>query len=150
MIKKSLVFVLFALLACAAGAVQAKSITIVGKDSLRFSVEKITATPGEKMTVKLVNKTKMPAAAMSHDWILLQQGADAQAFDQAAQTAKANDYIPQSKADEVIAHTGLVAGGESDSVTFTTPKKAGKYMYICTFPGHFAAGMKGYLIVKSK
>ncbi|HET6726140.1 MAG TPA: plastocyanin/azurin family copper-binding protein [Gammaproteobacteria bacterium] len=148
MFKKNLAFVLLAALSMAAFAAQARTITIIGQDNLRFSVEKITAKPGEKLTVKLVNKTKLPAMAMSHDFVLLKQGADPHAFDQAASQAQATDYIPKSKADEVIAHTGMVAGGKSDSVTFTVPKKPGKYIYICTFPGHFAAGMKGYLIVK--
>jgi uncharacterized cupredoxin-like copper-binding protein len=33
-------------------------------------------------------------------------------------------------------------------VTFTVPKKPGVYTFICTFPGHFAGGMKGTLTVK--
>jgi azurin len=52
--------------------------------------------------------------------------------------------------DQIIAHTGLVAGGESDTVTFTAPEEPGDYEYICTFPGHFAAGMKGTLTVKAE
>lgn len=148
MFKKQFALVIFAALSMAAFAAQAKTVTIIGQDNLRFSVEKITAKPGEKLTVKLENHTKLPAMAMSHDFVLLKQGTDAHAFDQAASQAKANDYIPKSKANEMIAHTKLVAGGQSDSVTFTVPKKPGKYEYICTFPGHFAAGMKGYLIVK--
>src|SRR5690625_3764795 len=126
MLKRSFTFALLAMLACATFAVQAKTVTIEGTDSLRFSVEKITVKPGEKVTVKLVNKTDMPAAAMSHDWVLLKQDADPKAYDHAAQSAKDNGYIPESKSDEVIAHTGLVAGGESDRVTFTEPEGSGK------------------------
>lgn len=147
---KTLAFVLFVALSLCAFAAQAKSVTIIGKDNLRFSVETITVTPGEKVTVKLVNNTKMPAAAMSHDWVLLTPDAKPQAFAQAAMKAKANGYLPKNKMDKVIAHTGLVAGGESDTVTFTAPSEPGKYLYICTFPGHFVAGMKGTLIVKAK
>ena len=32
---------------------------------------------------------------------------------------------------------------------FTVPAKPGKYPFICTFAGHYQAGMKGTLIVKS-
>lgn len=148
MLKKSLAFLLFVSLAVSAFAVQARTITIEAGNNLRFSVEKITATPGEKITIKLTNKTSLPAAAMSHNLVLLKQSADPSAFNSAAMGAKANDYIPQDKLDQVVAHTGLVAGGETATITFTVPSKPGKYVYICTFPGHFAAGMKGVLIVK--
>src|SRR5699024_110700 len=124
-------------------AAQAKTVKIEGKDNMTFSVESITVKPGEEITVKLTNNTDMPAAAMSHNFVLLKNDADPEAFDEAAQGAKDNDYIPQSKKDEIIAHTGLVAGGETDSVTFNAPDEPGEYLYICTFPGHFQAGMKG-------
>jgi uncharacterized cupredoxin-like copper-binding protein len=39
--------------------------------------------------------------------------------------------------------TPLVSPGKSASLTVTL--KAGKYTYICTVPGHAAAGMKGTL-----
>ena len=32
--------------------------------------------------------------------------------------------------------------------TFKVPAEAGSYDYICSFPGHFAAGMRGKLVVK--
>ena len=41
--------------------------------------------------------------------------------------------------------TALVAPGKSGSVTVTLKK--GTYTYICTVPGHAAAGMKGKLKV---
>ncbi|HET6546717.1 MAG TPA: plastocyanin/azurin family copper-binding protein [Rhodanobacteraceae bacterium] len=150
MLKKSLVYLLFALLSATAFASQARTVKIIAQDSLRFSVEEIIAKPGETITVKLVNNTKLPAMAMSHNFVLLKNSADPHAFDQAASQAADNDYIPKSKADEIIAHTELVSGGESDTVTFKAPSKPGTYLYICTFPGHFAAGMKGTLVVKGK
>lgn len=150
MLKKSLIYLLFALLSTTAFATQARTVKIIVQDSLRFSVEEIIAKPGEELTVTLVNNTKLPAMAMSHNFVLLKKSADPHAFDQAAAQAQDNDYIPKSKADEIIAHTKLVSGGESDSVTFKAPTEPGTYLYICTFPGHFAAGMKGTLVVKGK
>lgn len=145
---KSLAILLFAIGAMAAFAAQARTITIEGLDTLRFSVEEIPASPGETLTIKLTNNSTFPAIAMSHNWVLLKPGADPHAFDKAALASRANDYIPESKLDQIVAHTGLVAGGESDTVTFTVPSEPGTYAYICTFPGHFLAGMKGTLIVK--
>lgn len=150
MLKKSVMMVLFAALSVSAFAVQAKTVEIEGTNSLRFSQETITVKPGEEVTIKLSNNTKLPAAAMAHNWVLLASGADAHKLDQAAMNAKSNDYIPMDMDDQIIAHTGLVAGGESDTITFTAPEEPGDYEYICTFPGHFAAGMKGTLTVKAE
>jgi len=142
---------IFALLSTAAVAVQAKTVEIEGMNTLKFSKDAITVKPGEKVTIKLVNSTELPAGAMSHNLVLLAAGADAHKVDQAATKAgKDKDYIPEGVDDQILAHTGLVAGGESDTITFTAPEKAGDYEYICTFPGHFAAGMKGTLTVKAE
>jgi uncharacterized cupredoxin-like copper-binding protein len=43
--------------------------------------------------------------------------------------------------------TKLISPGQSASLKISF-KKAGKYPYLCTVPGHAAAGMKGTLIVK--
>jgi uncharacterized cupredoxin-like copper-binding protein len=43
--------------------------------------------------------------------------------------------------------TPLIAKGKSATLKVTF-KKAGKYPYLCTVPGHAAAGMKGTLTVK--
>jgi uncharacterized cupredoxin-like copper-binding protein len=42
--------------------------------------------------------------------------------------------------------TPMLAPGKSGKVTVTL--KAGKFPYICTVPGHAAAGMKGTFVVK--
>ena len=151
MLKKTFLFVMFVGLPFTMFAAQAKTIEIEGMNTLRFSKASITVKAGEKVTIKLVNNTKLPGVAMSHNWVLLATGADAQKVDAAATAAGSSaDYIPAGVDKQILAHTGMVAGGESKSVTFTAPQKPGDYEYICTFPGHFAAGMKGTLIVKAK
>ena len=66
----------------------------------------------------------------------------------AIKAGAAADYL---KADDarVIAHTKMIGGGESDSVTFPVSKLAAgeSYVFFCSFPGHFAL-MKGTLTVK--
>lgn len=128
----------------------AKGITVgdpVGPNDLLL-LKGITAKPGEKIRVRLTTKSDLPATAMSHNWLLLTLNADVQAFVNAAIKAKDNDYIPSGMTDKIIAQTGLAAGGETTEVTFTVPEKPGEYEFICTFPGHFAAGMRGVLTVK--
>ena len=53
-----------------------------------------------------------------------------------------------------LAHDFKIAGKKTPlikpgkSATLTVTLKAGKYPYLCTVPGHAAAGMKGTLVVK--
>lgn len=127
---------------------QARTVEMEGTDSFKFSVTQIAAKPGEEITVKLINNSSLPPVAMSHNFVLLKRGTDASAFANAAITANDNGYIPKDMANKIIARTELVAGGEAKSVTFKAPKQPGEYTYICTFPGHYAAGMVGILTVK--
>jgi azurin len=111
-------------------------------------LQNIEAEPGEKLRIRLTTVSSLPASAMSHNWILLKMGVDPAAFAQAATQTKADDYIPQDRTDDIIAHTDLAAGGDTVEVTFTVPEKTGEYDYLCSFPAHFMAGMKGKLIVQ--
>ena len=56
------------------------------------------------------------------------------------------DHIPAGSEAQIVAHTKMLGGGESDVITFTAPA-AGEYEFLCSFPGHFAM-MKGKFIVK--
>lgn len=140
--------IFFLFISASALAQNTKVVAMKGTDQLKFSVENIQATPGQKITVELTNESKFPAVSMSHNFVLLKQATDAEAFDKAGLTHADNGYMDPKLKDQVIAHTGMAGGGETVEVTFNAPKKPGKYIYICTFPGHFGAGMKGTLTVK--
>ena len=90
---------------------------------------------------------KNGSAAQKHNWVLVKGGDDvAQKVDDAGAAAgEAANYIPSDP--NVIAHTKLLNGGESDTASFASPG-AGTYTFLCTFPGHFVAGMKGTFTVK--
>lgn len=127
-----------------------KGITVgktAGKDSL-LTLKGITVKPGQKIRITLTTRSEMAATAMAHNWLLLTPNADAKAFAQAAMRARDNDYVPADKKDQIIAQTGLAAGGQTTEVTFTAPEKTGEYDYICTFPAHYSNGMKGILTVE--
>ena len=135
----------------AAAGVQAQAprvVAITGTDAMKYSVTTITAKPGEKLTVKLTGQGAIPKVAMAHNFVLLALKTDATAFATAAANARATDFVPADKKADVIAHTGLAGAGETVEVTFKAPASAGAYPYLCTFPGHFQAGMKGTLTVK--
>jgi azurin len=135
-------------LAAPAAAQQARTIEIKGTDDMKFSVISIAAKPGERIRVVLTTVGSMPKMVMAHNWILLKKGADQQAFVNASALARDTGFVAPAQKVNVLAATGLAGAGEKVEVTFTAPKVAGAYPYVCTFPGHFAAGMKGVLTVK--
>jgi azurin len=85
---------------------------------------------------------------MAHDFVLVKPGTDLDRFNAAAFNARETDFIPPEMTDAVIAHTGLAGAGETVDVTFTAPDKPGRYIFFCSFPEHYAHGMRGVLNVK--
>ncbi len=146
--KISVMFFMICAFLCSANTFAQRVIEMEGTNQMRFSVEQITAKPGEKITVKLKTVSSFPAAAMSHNFVLLKKGVDAKAFIMAGISHKDNEYIDPAKQSDVLAQTKLASGGQTVEVTFTAPTEPGNYEYICTFPGHFVSGMKGVLTVK--
>lgn len=130
------------------GADGVRVINIAGNDQMKYDVTQIDAKPGETIRVVMHNAGSLPKAAMAHNFVLLKQGVDPIQFTSAAAAAQATDYFPQDRSGDVIAHTGLTGPKEKSEVTFTVPTEPGDYTYLCTFPGHFIAGMKGVLTVK--
>jgi len=115
---------------------------------MSYSLSQITAKPGERLRVILMSIGTLPKVVMAHNWVLLRIGVDPKGFTDEAAFARDTDFMPPKRKGDVIASTSLVGPGERDEVTFTVPKVAGKYPYVCTFAGHFAGGMTGELIVK--
>jgi azurin len=126
----------------------ARTIDIVSSDDMKYDKTTIEAKPGEQIRIHLTPKGTMPKIAMSHNVVVLKLGTDAAAFVTAGASARATDYIAPEKKAQVIAATPLAANGESVEITFKVPTVPGSYPYVCTFPGHFVAGMKGTLVVK--
>jgi azurin len=124
-----------------------RAIEISGNDTMKFSVTEITAKRGEKLSVTLTNTGTTPKFSMGHNWVLMALGADPLAFVVAAAEAVTTDYVPAGNA-QILASTKLLGPNESATVTFTVPGKAGRYDFLCSFPGHFQVGMRGVLIVE--
>ena len=112
-----------------------------------YIIEEISAEAGEEMTITLENNTNLPAQAMAHNFVLLKKDADVQSFVNASMTAAGNDYIAEGSEDQIIAHTAMLGGGESETLTFTVPSDPGEYTFVCTFPGHYGGGMWGVITV---
>jgi azurin len=125
-----------------------RTIVLSANDQMKYSKTELTAKPGEVIKLRLLAVGEAPAIAMRHNFVLLKIGTDQLAFSDEAAKAVGTDYIPSALKSQIVAHTNLVANGQSTEITFTVPAKAGTYPFMCTFPGHFAAGMRGKLIVK--
>ncbi|MEO7191873.1 MAG: plastocyanin/azurin family copper-binding protein [Vicinamibacterales bacterium] len=135
--------------AASAAAGQGQTIEIGATDAMKFTVEKITAKPGEKIKVRLKGTGTTPKVAMAHNFVLLVLTANPTMFsNDAIMAGVAANYIPAAHKAQVLASTPLIGPGETAEVSFTAPTKPGTYTYLCSFPGHFAAGMKGTLVVK--
>jgi azurin len=125
-----------------------RTIELTAGDDMKYNLTKIEAKPGETLHVVLKSTGAIPKMAMAHNFVLLKLGADAVEFNKASMTAAATDYVPETLKAQVVGATKMAGPGETVEVTFKVPAKAGSYPYMCTFPGHYAAGMKGDLIVK--
>ena len=125
-----------------------RTVEIVGTEDMKFSMASIAAKPGEQLRIRLVAKGAMPKIAMAHNFVLLVKGAKVVDFVTAAMNARATDFIPAEKKADIVAHTALAGAGETVEVTFKVPAAAGEYPFLCSFPGHYQAGMKGSLVVK--
>lgn len=121
------------------------TIDINGGDDMKYDLAEIKVKEGQKVTINLHHTGKMDKTAMGHNFVILNQGVDLTAFATEAINAKDSDYIP-ADSKEVLAHTDLIGGGESTSVTFDAPAK-GTYDFLCTFPGHYGT-MQGKFIVE--
>ena len=125
-----------------------RTVTLTANDQMQFSVGEIEARPGERLHVVLKNIGQMPKLAMGHNFVVLKADTDAAAFATAGMSARDTDFIAPDQQDKVIAATPLSGPGETVEVTFSVPATRGRYPYLCTFPGHFAAGMGGTLVVR--
>lgn len=132
----------------AASADAVAALELTANDSMKFNVTRFEVKAGQDVKVILTNIGSMPKQAMGHNFVLLKKGADVEAFDKAAVGAAATDHIPANMQDQIIAHTKLLGPKQTDEITFKAPTEPGEYVFLCSFPAHYQAGMKGVLVVK--
>jgi azurin len=125
----------------------ARVVTLNATDAMKFDPATIQAKAGEKLRIVLKPTSVMPKLAMAHNFVILKPGADVTAFVNASATARP-DFIAPTLKSQVLVSTALAGGGETVSTELAAPKAPGRYTFICTFPGHYAGGMKGVLVVK--
>lgn len=104
--------------------------TIQADDKMRYDVTAFDVSPGQKVLDRIINTGNVQSAFLDK-----------------ASTEASHDYVPLG-AKEVLAHSKLLGPGESEVVTFNAPYIPGDYLYVCSFPGHYSQGTKGFMTVK--
>ncbi|WP_447594028.1 azurin [Aquipseudomonas campi] len=145
MIRKLVVASALSLASVSAFAAEC-AVEVHSTDQMTFETKSIDVSKSCKtFTVTLKHVGTLPKQVMGHNWVL-SKTADASAIATDGMAAGLdNDYL-KANDERVIAHTKVIGGGESDSVTFDVSKlQAGTpYEFFCSFPGHVAL-MKGEL-----
>ncbi len=123
-------------------------VVITGNDQMQFSPTEFTVAAGSEVTLVFQNIGQMPKNVMGHNLAVLTLGTDPDAFSMASQRHPDNEYIDPELEDQVLAATPVLGPGEEYTLNFTAPDVAGEYPFVCSFPGHTPAGMKGIMIVE--
>ena len=135
---------LLALAGNAFGADKVCKLEITGTDAMQYDKKELAvAADCTQVELTLHHSGKLPAQAMGHNWVLAKTADVSGIASDGVGAGFANNHIKKDDA-RVIAHTKIVGGGQSDSVTFPTSalKKGEAYSFFCTFPGH-SSMMKG-------
>ncbi len=124
------------------------AVEITANDTMKFNLTRFEVKAGQEVKVTFTNTGTMAKNVMGHNLVILKKGADIKAYADAAVTAMATEYIPAALADQVLAHSKLLGPKQSEELVFKAPTEPGEYPYVCTFPAHYLAGMKGVMVVQ--
>ncbi|MGY0556370.1 MULTISPECIES: azurin [unclassified Lysobacter] len=121
------------------------SVDLEGNDAMQFNKKEIDVSKSCKtFTINLKHTGQLAKNVMGHN-VVIAKTADMQGIDADGMKAGLDaDYIKAGDA-RVIAHSKVVGGGESTSISFDPAKlSADPNSFFCSFPGHSAL-MKGTL-----
>ncbi len=106
---------------------------------LRFDISSFTVTAGTRVRLQFSNP-----GDMAHNAVFVRPG-DQEAVGMVADRLTGPEYVPEM--ESVMFATPMLSPGESVSVIFEVPAEAGRYPYLCTFPGHWRL-MQGTMVVE--
>ncbi|MFQ6030476.1 MAG: plastocyanin/azurin family copper-binding protein [Dehalococcoidia bacterium] len=110
-------------------------------DKLKFDSNQLVVIAGDEVVLRFDNVSTVN----QHNWVLVKAGTKDEVAAAGVAAGPDNDWIPLED-ERVIAHTRLIEPGQTGEVRFTAPG-FGTYQFVCTFPGHNAAGMFGEFVV---
>lgn len=120
------------------------ALEISSSDGMRYDKTELKVDAScTEVRLTLIHAGKLAASIMGHNWVLAKTADVAAVASDGIKAGAAGEYI--AAADKrTIAHTRLIGGGQTTSVTFSTKglTKGGDYSFFCSFPGHSSL-MKG-------
>jgi azurin len=118
--------------------------TASGVEEFSYVQTEYEAPAGRPITVELYNRTD-PADEVGHNWVLVEGGQEESVLAAGIAAGDDRDWLDVDHPG-ILAHTQLIEGGETDSITFDPPPP-GTYVFLCTFPDHHGGGMMGTLTI---
>ncbi|EIT70637.1 azurin [Hydrocarboniphaga effusa] len=118
---------------------------IEANDQMQFSKSSIEVPAScKQFKLTLKHTGKLPRNAMGHNWVLTTPADYGPVARDGMGASLETNFLKVDDA-RVVAHTKVIGGGESDTVSFDVAKlTAPEYNFFCSFPGH-AMMMKGSL-----
>ena len=128
------------LIVASTSAYSACDLAVDVNDTLEFSAKEMVADSAcEAINLTITHKGSMAKNVMGHNWVL-SKTEDMQAIAADGVSAGIDNHYLKPDDARVLAHTEIIGGGESDSISFSpgdlTP--GGDYTFFCSFPGHSA------------
>ena len=125
------------------------SVEVDSTDQMSFTTKAIQIDKScKQFTVTLKHSGSLPKNVMGHNLVISKEADMQPIATDGLSVGIDKDYLKDGDA-RVIAHTKVIGGGETDSVTFDVSKldPTQTYGFFCSFPGHIAM-MKGTVTLK--
>ena len=114
-------------------------------EEIRFEPDSFSIPSGASVKINLVNQSEHQS--MFHNMVICTFGKTSEIGFKGIQAGKKNDFVPPNNAN-VLANSTVINPGDSTHFNFMAPA-AGKFSYVCTFPGHYSI-MQGVLTINVK
>ncbi|MGY8872860.1 MAG: azurin [Pseudomonadales bacterium] len=125
------------------------TLNISANDAMQFDTKELSVPSScKEITLTLTHAGQLPITAMGHNWVLT-KASNMQAVANEGMGAGAELSYVKEGDKRVIAHTEVIGGGSSTSITFSTEgmSPSDAYKFFCSFPGHWVI-MQGDFIIK--
>ncbi|MEL6107773.1 MAG: DUF6797 domain-containing protein [Planctomycetota bacterium] len=123
----------------------ARRVRLETATNLSYAERLIRVKAGEPIAFTLANVDVVP-----HNWALIRPGTMDRVGELADHAISDPDavlrhYVPDT--EDVIAYTDVVSPRDEFTIYFKAPEIAGRYPFVCTFPGHWKI-MNGAMLVE--
>ena len=149
MSKLSALALFFALVFTGTAAARTCEVEITANDQIQFNQSKLTVSSEcDKVKLTLKHVGKLSVEQMGHNWTLSKTEHWRDIAQQGQAAGPENEYLPAGD-ERILAHTDMIGGGETASVTFdlSSLEPGGDYTFFCSFPGHWAL-MNGKFVIE--